>query len=72
MSGLLKLNRRKLLTVSAGLIAAPAVLRRAYAADVFKIGKVGPSTGPIAGFGEATPWVIDGLKDAIGKTSCAD
>ena len=67
MSGLLKLNRRKLLKVSAGLVAAPAVLRRAYAADVFKIGKVGPSTGPIAGFGEATPWVVDGLKDVMAK-----
>lgn len=67
MPGILKLNRRRLLKVSAGFVAAPAVLRRAYAADVFKIGKVGPSTGPIAGFGEATPWVVEGLKDVMAK-----
>ncbi len=60
-------NRRKVLLGSASLVAAPAVLRRAYAADVFKIGKVGPVTGPIAGFGEATSWVVDGLKDVMAK-----
>jgi branched-chain amino acid transport system substrate-binding protein len=67
MSGILKLNRRKLLQVGAGAMAAPAVLRKAYAADVFKIGKVGPVTGPIAGFGEATSWTVDQLKDVLGK-----
>lgn len=60
-------NRRKVLLGSVSLVAAPAVLRRAYAADVFKIGKVGPVTGPIAGFGEATSWVVDGLKDVMAK-----
>ena len=53
--------------VGAGLVTAPAYLRRSYAADVFKIGKIGPVTGPIAGFGEATSWVVDGLKDVIAK-----
>ncbi|MFO1033275.1 MAG: ABC transporter substrate-binding protein [Hyphomicrobiales bacterium] len=48
-------------------MTAPAVLRRAYAADTFKIGKIGPVTGPIAGFGEATAWVVDGLKDQMAK-----
>jgi branched-chain amino acid transport system substrate-binding protein len=67
MSALIKLNRRKLLTAGAGLVAAPSVLRRAYAADAFKIGKIGPVTGPIAGFGEATAWVVDGLKDVMAK-----
>ena len=67
MTRLVTLNRRGLLKASAGLIAAPAVLRRAYAADVFKIGKIGPVTGPIAGFGEATSWVVDELKDVIAK-----
>ena len=56
MTKLITLNRRSLIKVGAGLVAAPTVLRRAYAADVFKIGKVGPVTGPIAGFGEATSW----------------
>jgi branched-chain amino acid transport system substrate-binding protein len=67
MSRLLKINRRTVLQAGAGLVAMPAVLRRAYAADVFKIGKVGPVTGPIAGFGEATAWVVDGLKDLMAK-----
>ncbi len=67
MSLITRISRRKVLTASAGIIAAPAILRRAYAADVFKIGKVGPTTGPIAGFGEATAWVVEGLKDAQAK-----
>ena len=67
MTGLVTINRRGLLKAGAGLVAAPAVLRRAYAADVFKIGKIGPVTGPIAGFGEATSWVVDGLKDVMAK-----
>jgi branched-chain amino acid transport system substrate-binding protein len=67
MRKLFAMNRRGILKAGAGLVAAPAVLRRAYAADVFKIGKVGPVTGPIAGFGEATSWVVDGLKDVMAK-----
>jgi branched-chain amino acid transport system substrate-binding protein len=67
MSKIIKLNRRTILKASAGIMATPAVLRRAYAADVFKIGKVGPVTGPIAGFGEATSWVVDGLKEVMAK-----
>ncbi|MCB1377451.1 MAG: ABC transporter substrate-binding protein [Alphaproteobacteria bacterium] len=65
MKAILRPNRRTLLKAGAGFIAAPAILRRAYAADVFKIGKVGPVTGPIAGFGEATSWVVEGLKDVM-------
>jgi branched-chain amino acid transport system substrate-binding protein len=67
MSKLITVNRRRLLKTGAGLVAAPFVLRRAYAAEVFKIGKVGPVTGPIAGFGEATSWTIEQLKDVMGK-----
>jgi branched-chain amino acid transport system substrate-binding protein len=67
MSKLITLNRRSILKTGVGLVAAPAVLRRAYAADVFKIGKVGPVTGPIAGFGEATSWTIAQLKDVMAK-----
>ena len=67
MSKIIRLSRRSILKASAGIVAAPAVLRRAYATDVFKIGKVGPVTGPIAGFGEATSWVVDGLKDVMVK-----
>ena len=48
-------TRRKFITTTSGLIAAPAILRatRANVADVFKIGLVAPTTGPLAGFGEA-------------------
>jgi branched-chain amino acid transport system substrate-binding protein len=67
MSKIIQLNRRTVLKASAGLVTAPALMRRAYAADVFKIGKVGPVTGPIAGFGEATSWTVDQLKDVMGK-----
>ena len=67
MSHKLIVNRRSILKASAGLVAAPAFLRRAYAADTFKIGLVSPTTGPLAGFGEAQDWVIAGLKDAMAK-----
>jgi branched-chain amino acid transport system substrate-binding protein len=67
MSKKIVLNRRSIIKSGAGLMAAPAFLRRAYAADTFKVGLVSPLTGPLAGFGEAQDWVIAGLKDAMGK-----
>ena len=67
MSTLINMDRRSVLKAGAALIAGPAVLRRAYAAEPFRIGKVGPVTGPIAGFGEATAWVVDNLKDVTAK-----
>jgi branched-chain amino acid transport system substrate-binding protein len=67
MPNKLILNRRKLMAGATALVAAPAVMRRAYAADAFKIGIVSPTTGPLAGFGEAQDWIIAGLKDAMGK-----
>lgn len=69
MPKLITLNRRSLLKATAGLVAAPAVLRHAFAAEPFKIGFVDPGTGPIAGFGEATQWITDGMKDALAKAN---
>ena len=65
----LTISRRKLMAGAATAVAAPAILRasRAFADDgTFKIGLVSPTTGPLAGFGEAQDWIIAGLKDSIG------
>jgi branched-chain amino acid transport system substrate-binding protein len=67
MSTFMRPNRRTVLRAGASLLAAPAILRSAYAANVFKIGKVGPVTGPIAGFGETTSWVVDQLKEVTAE-----
>ena len=64
----LTISRRKLMAGAASVVAAPAILRasQALAADgTFKVGLVTPTTGPLAGFGEAQSWIIDGLKDAM-------
>ena len=64
----LTLSRRKLIAGAASAVAAPAILRasQAFAADgTFKIGLVSPLTGPLAGFGEAQGWIIDGLQESI-------
>lgn len=63
-----RINRRKVLTGGSALVAAPAILRvtRASAQDaVFKIGFVSPQTGPIAGFGEADAFILEGVKKAF-------
>ena len=56
-----RLSRRTFLTASAATIAMPAILRhtRAYADEiVVKVGHVSPQTGPLAGFGEADPYIL--------------
>src|SRR5690606_12978698 len=48
----------------------PAVLRVIPAnaqSKVIKIGNVSPRTGPLAGFGEADPFIIDQVKGIISK-----
>ncbi len=58
-------SRRRLLTGTAALLAAPALLKytRAYAANpVLKIGHVSPRSGPLAGFGEADPYTLDAIQ----------
>jgi branched-chain amino acid transport system substrate-binding protein len=56
------LRRRTFLSAGAAAIAAPAILRhtRAYAQNpVIKVGHVSPRTGPLAGFAEADPYILD-------------
>ncbi|MEO9457428.1 MAG: ABC transporter substrate-binding protein [Lentilitoribacter sp.] len=63
-------TRRKFITASAGILAAPAILNitKAYAANpTLKIGHVSPRTGPLAGFAEADDYVLE----AIAKTFAA-
>jgi branched-chain amino acid transport system substrate-binding protein len=62
------INRRRLLKTASALVAAPAILRvtRASAQEAtFKIGFVSPQTGPIAGFGEADGYILDGINKAF-------
>ncbi len=58
-------TRRKVLAGASAFIAAPAVLRvtRASAQSAkFKVGFVTPSTGPLAGFAEADPFILEGVR----------
>jgi branched-chain amino acid transport system substrate-binding protein len=64
----LMITRRRILTGVSAFVAAPALLRvtRASAQDAtFKIGFVSPQTGPIAGFGEADGYILEGVKKAF-------
>ena len=62
-------NTLKTLAVGAGTLAAPALmLKSAHAQSrTIKIGFVSPQTGPIAAFGEADKFVLDGVKAALAK-----
>ena len=56
-----RMSRRRFLTATAATVAVPAILRhtRAYADEVvIKVGHVSPQTGPLAGFGEADPYIL--------------
>ncbi len=58
--------------VGAGLgaaVAVPSFARKAFAAkrDYILIGHPNPSTGPLAGFGEASPWADEKAIDAINR-----
>ncbi len=58
------IQRRKVLTGAATVLAAPAILRttQSYAANpVLKIGHVSPRTGALAGFAEADNFVLDAI-----------
>lgn len=62
------IGRRGALTLAAGALASPAVLRHARAASrTIKLGFVSPRTGPIAAFGEADPFVLGGVKKILAE-----
>jgi branched-chain amino acid transport system substrate-binding protein len=64
------ISRRSLVKAGLGAVAAPAVLQIIPAnaqSKVLKIGYVSPRTGPLAGFGEADPFIIDQVKKVIGN-----
>lgn len=61
---------RRTIVAGLGIIAAPAVLRVIPAnaqSKVIKIGNVSPRTGPLAGFGEADPFILDQVKGILSK-----
>ncbi len=48
----------------AAVLAAPRIAR---AAETVKIGYVSPQTGPLAPFGEADSFILDGVRKALAK-----
>jgi branched-chain amino acid transport system substrate-binding protein len=63
-------SRRTIIAASASALAAPAVLRVIPAnaqSRAIKIGHVSPRTGPLAGFGEADPYIIDEINKLLDK-----
>ena len=62
------MNRRNLLTGGASMLAAPMILKASRASAQgasFKIGFVNPSTGPLAGFGEADQYIMTAAQAAM-------
>ena len=65
-----RLSRRSLIKTGLGTLAAPFVLHMLPAhaqSRVIKIGFVSPRTGPLAGFGEADPFILDQVRGVLGK-----
>jgi branched-chain amino acid transport system substrate-binding protein len=69
-----KISRRTLVKAGfgslLGSLAAPFVLRLLPAhaqSSVIKIGFVSPRTGPLAGFGEADPFILDQVRGVLAK-----
>jgi branched-chain amino acid transport system substrate-binding protein len=64
------INRRTLIKAGAAAIAMPAVIGPNAArgqARVIKIGHVVPRTGPLAGFGEADPFILEQVRGVLSK-----
>ncbi len=63
-------SRRRIIQAGIGAVAAPAVLTVIPVnaqSRAIKIGHVNPRTGPLAGFGEADNFIIDGVQKLLGK-----
>lgn len=62
-------SRRRLLGASAAALAAPVIApRHAWARGTeIRLGWVSPTTGPIAGFGQADDYIMAGIEKAIGE-----
>ena len=61
-------DRRRFIKTGSVLLAAPAIIsatRLSAQENVFKFGRVSPTTGPLAGFGEAQDWIISGIQSAM-------
>jgi len=62
------ISRRTAVKAGLGALAAPAILRVIPAdaqSSVIKIGHVSPRTGPLAGFGEADPFIIEQVNKIV-------
>ena len=58
---------RGLAVAGAGIIASPALIGQAHAANrTVKVGFVSPETGPLASFGSADDFILSGVRKAIG------
>src|SRR6266540_3517865 len=65
-----RMSRRTVVKLGLGAVAAPAVLAVIPAnaqSRVIKIGHVSPRTGPLAGFGEADPYILDEIQKLLDK-----
>jgi len=71
-SGMPTITRRSavkgMAVAGAGAVAAPGLIGSAAAKTgrKIKIGFISPETGPVAAFGSADQWVVDGVMKAIG------
>src|SRR4029079_17677926 len=64
------MNRRMLIKSTAAAMAAPALLNSSSPSARAKgvtSGHVSPKTGPLAGFGEADPFILDQVKGILSK-----
>ena len=69
-SGMTRREFMKKTTIAGAALGVPMLGRRAFAAkkrDYILIGQCNPSSGPLSGFGESSPWVDDRVLAEINK-----